>query len=411
MNVVDPPKKGRRSLGIAAAVVVILAAAFVFTRRPAPAEEPQTAKADTTPSGLIEAAPEQLSQIRVEPAREQTIDANLEATGKVGFNEDRITPVLPPYPGRVLEVLANTGDVVKAGQPLLVIESSDLISAVNDLAEARSNVDKTGIALDTAEKSADRARRLHSQEALSTRELQNAESDLARAQEDSRRAQSAVSVVRNRLALLGKSPAEIDKLESSPPDQVDRQIAIRAPIGGTIVDRKLGLGQYIKPDSQDPLYLISDLSTVWVAADIYETDLPAVRAGAPVDIRLAAYPDRSFPARIFAISPTVDPATRTVKVRCVVSNREGLLKPEMFAHIRVGEAVKRKVVTVPSNAILTEGERSFVLIEEAAGRFRRREVKSGREVEGSTVIETGLHPNERVVTVGVLLLSSAEGNK
>ena len=195
------------------------------------------------------------------------------------------------------------------------------------------------------------------------------------------------------------------------PDQVDRQIAIRAPIGGTIVDRKLGLGQYIKPDSQDPLYLISDLSTVWVAADIYETDLPAVHAGAPVDIRLAAYPDRSFPARIFAISPTVDPATRTVKVRCVVSNPEGLLKPEMFAHVRVGEAVKRKVVTVPSNAILTEGERSFVLIEEAAGRFRRREVKSGREVEGSTVIETGLRLNERVVTVGVLLLSSAEGNK
>jgi cobalt-zinc-cadmium efflux system membrane fusion protein len=215
-------------------------------------------------------------------------------------------------------------------------------------------------------------------------------------------------VVRNRLALLGKSADEITKLENSPLDETERRIVIRAPIGGTIVDRKVGLGQYIKPDSQDPLYLISDLSSVWITADIYETDLSNVHAGAPVDIRLAAYPDRDFPARIFAINPTVDPATRTVKVRCVVSNPNGLLKPEMFARIRVGDAVKQKVTTVPSNAILTEGERSYVLVEESSGRFRRREVKSGREVDTNTVVESGLRPNDRVVTSGVLLLNSAE---
>jgi cobalt-zinc-cadmium efflux system membrane fusion protein len=408
MDVVDSRKKRRGTFGIAAAILVV-AAVFLFTRRPTPAEEPRTAKADVVPSGLIEATAEQLNQIRVEPVREQTIDVNLEATGRVGFNEDRVTPVLAPYPGRVVELLASTGDVVKAAQPLLVIESPDIISAVNDLAEARTNIDKTKIALDIAEKSAERARRLHAQEALATKELQSAESELARAQEDYRRAESSVSVVRNRLALLGKSADEIAKLESSPPDQTDRRIVIRAPIGGTIVDRKVGSGQYIKPDSQDPLYLISDLSTVWISADIYETDLPNVHVGAPVDIRLAAYPDRDFPARIFAINPTVDPATRTVKVRCVVSNSNGLLKPEMFARIRVGDAVKQKVITVPSNAILTEGERSYVLIEESAGRFRRREVKSGREVDGNTVVDSGLRAGDRVVTSGVLLLNSAEG--
>jgi cobalt-zinc-cadmium efflux system membrane fusion protein len=297
---------------------------------------------------------------------------------------------------------------VKAAQPLLVIESPDIISAVNDLAEARTNVDKTRIALDIAEKSVERARRLHAQEALATKELQSAEAELARAQEDYRRAESSVSVVRNRLALLGKTADEIARLESSPPDETDRKIVIRAPIGGTVVDRKVGSGQYIKPDSQDPLYLISDLSSLWITADIYETDLPNVHVGAPVDIRLAAYPDRAFPAKIFAINPTVDSATRTVKVRCVVPNPGGLLKPEMFARIRVGDAVKQKVVTVPSNAILTEGERSHVLVEESAGHFRRREVKSGREVDGNTVVESGLRPGDRVVTSGVLLLNSAE---
>src|SRR5690242_17705675 len=157
MDVVDSPKKSRGTFFTAVTILLIAAAVFVFTRRPGPAAEPQTAKADVVPAGVIEATGEQLNQIRVEPVREQTIDVNLEATGRVGFNEDRVTPVLAPYPGRVLELLATTGDVVKAGQPLLVIESPDIISAVNDLAEARTNVDKTRIALDIAQKSAERA--------------------------------------------------------------------------------------------------------------------------------------------------------------------------------------------------------------------------------------------------------------
>jgi cobalt-zinc-cadmium efflux system membrane fusion protein len=403
----------RRPVIWVTALLVASAAVFLLTRQSAPPVEPHTAKADATSApGLIEATPEQLKQIRIEAAREQTIDLNLEATGKVGFNEDRLTPVLAPYPGRVLEVMANIGEVVNAGQPLLVIESPDLVAGVNDLFEARSNVDKAKIALDTAQKSAERAKRLHAQEALSTKDLQAAESDLARAEEDQRRAQSSIAVARNRLVLLGKSADEITQLENSPATQADRRIAIRAPIAGTIVDRKVGMGQYIKTESPDPLYLISDLSTVWVTVDIYENDLPHVRAGAPADIHIAAYPDRSFPARISAINPTVDPATRTVKVRCLVPNPGGLLKPEMFARIRVGDAVEQRVVTVPSGAILTEGERAFVLVEESAGRFSRRQVKSGPEIGGgNAVVEQGLRAKERVVTSGVLLLSSSEGSK
>lgn len=405
--------KRRSTFWFAVAAILALAAIFLITRQSTPPQEPRTAKADATAApGLIEATPEQLKQIRIEAAREQTIDQNLEATGKVGFNEDRLTPVLAPYPGRVLDVLANVGDVVRSGQPLLVIESPDVVAGVNDLFEAHSNVDKAQIALDTAQKSADRAKRLHDQEALSTKDLQSAESDLARAREDQRRAQSSLAVARNRLGLLGKSAEEITALENSPANQADRRIVIRAPIGGTIVDRKVGLGQYVKTESPDPVYLISDLSTVWVTLDVYENDLPHVKVGAPADIHIAAYPDRNFPAHISAINPTVDPATRTVKVRCIVPNPGGLLKPEMFARIRVGDAVKQRVVTIPSSAILTEGDRLFVLVEDSPGRFSRRQVKNGPEIDGNTaVVQQGLRANERVVTTGVLLLSSAEGGK
>jgi cobalt-zinc-cadmium efflux system membrane fusion protein len=396
---------------ITAVIVAVLAMVFFAVRRPAPAPEPETVKADAVPRGVIEATPEQLKQIRVEPVREQTMDVKLEATGKVGFNEDRATPVLSPYPGRVLEVLANPGDLVKQGQPLLTIESPDVVTALNDLRGAHSDLDKATIARDAAEKAAARARRLHDQEALSTKDLQAAESELARDQEDYRRAQAALDVVRNRLRLLGKTSDEIARFESSPADQTDRRILIQAPIGGTIVDRKVGLGQYIKPDNPDPLFLIADLSSVWINAEIYEHDLPRVRAGASVHIQLAAYPGRDFVARIAGINPTVDPATRTVKVRCVMANPEGLLKPEMFARIRIADAAQERFLTVPSAAILTEGEHSFVLVEDAPGRFHRREVKSGPEAGGVTAVEEGLHPGDRVVTSGVLLLSSSEGSR
>jgi cobalt-zinc-cadmium efflux system membrane fusion protein len=398
--------KRRRTFWVAAGIIAISAAAFLSTYRPAPAEEPRTVKADVVPPGIIEATAEQQKQFRVEAAREDIVDVNLEATGKVGFNEDRVTPILAPFPGRVLEVLGSVGDAVQSGQPLLVIESPDLVAAVNDLFEAHTNLGKAKIAVDIAEKSAERARRLHDQEAISTKDLQAAESDLARAQEDYRRGQSALEVVRNRVILLGKSPAEIASLENSAANQTDRRIMIRAPISGTLVDRKVGLGQYIKPDTTDPLFLISDLSSVWITADVYENDLPHIRVGAPVDIRVAAYPGMDFSARISSINPTVDPATRTIKVRCTVANRGGLLKPEMFARIRVGNATREKVVLIPSQAILTEGEHSFVLVEEAAGQFRRREVKPGPEIGSNTAIRDGIRANERVVTSGVLLLNS-----
>jgi len=403
----------RRYAAIAAGILVVVAVLTLLTHRKngktievEAAVQPAAAVSD-----VIDPTPEQLAQVQIEFVREQLIDVPLETTGKVGFNEDRLTPVFAPYGGRVLELLANKGDLVKVGQPLLVIESPDLVAAVNDLAEARTNADKAKIALDIAEKAAQRARNLNSLEALATKELQAAESDLARAREDYRRAAAAVSVVRNRLALFGKTADEIQHLEEAITDQIDRRIIIRAPLAGTIVDRKVGPGQYVKPVTPDALYLIGDLSAVWVNADVYETYLPEIHVGAPVEITVPAYGDRRFPARISAINPTVDPATRTIHVRCMVPNANGLLKPEMFANIRISGTAKRKVSAVPSTAVLTQGNESFVLAEDSSGRFRKRRVKPVRESEGYTMLDEGLASTDRVVTRGVLLLSNVTAGK
>jgi cobalt-zinc-cadmium efflux system membrane fusion protein len=290
----------------------------------------------------------------------------------------------------------------------LIVESPELVATENDLGAARTDQDKARIALDTAQKSADRARALLEREAIAAKDVQLAEADLARAKEELHRADAEVAVVESKLALFGKDAKEIAQIEKQPTGTLDRRIVIRAPISGTIVERKVGAGQYLKPDMPDPLYLIADLSTLWVMADVYESFLPHIRVGTPVSISVASLPDRNFPGRISFINPTVDAATRTVHVRTVVQNN-GLLKPEMFAKIKIGTAQPQAYPAVPSSAVISVNNASAVLVENSPKQFRRREIKPMREENGFTLIEAGLRPGERVVTKGVLLLNGGVG--
>jgi len=368
-----------------------------WAEKPDPVDE----KVDSS-SDVVVVNEQQLKQISTDPVKQGFVTVDRKATGKVGFNEDRLTPVFTPYSGRVSELLANKGDAVKAGQPLVVLESADYVAAQNDLASARSDVAKAEIGLKSAEVAAERARSLHNQEAISTKDLQQAEADLARAQDEKRRAVATLQGVQNRILLFGKDPEELDTLR----DHVDRRVVLRAPISGIIVERKIGPGQYVKPDLPDPLFLISDLTTLWVIADVYESDLAAIRFNMPVEVSVAAYSDRVFPARISFINPTVDPATRTVRVRCLVPNSDGLLKPEMFATIKISAAEQQRAPVVPADAIVLDGDAPVVFVAEGPGRFHSRRIHVGHEVERDAfVVDSGLRADEVVATRGALLLN------
>lgn len=374
-----------------------------------PATETQSVTAAPKASAdLVTAEDDELKQLKIESVVERQVNIEQEVTGKVTFNEDRQTPVFTPYSGRVVEVLANKGDLVRQGQQLLVVESPELVASENDLAVARADQEKDRIALDTAQKNADRARALLEREAVAAKDVQLAEADLARAKEEVNRSDAAVAVVKNKLALFGKDAKEIAQIENQPAGNLDRRIIIRAPISGTIVERKVGAGQYLKPDAPDPLYLIADLSSLWVMGDVFESFLPRIHIGTPVKISVAAFPERDFLARVSFINPTVDPATRTVHVRTVVQNN-GVLKPEMFAKIKIGSTIPQTFPAVPSSAVISVNNSAAVLVEESHGRFRRREIKPAREEDGFTLIESGLKPGERVITKGVLLLNNGIG--
>src|SRR5262249_3595096 len=196
------------------------------------------------PKDVVFADENQVKNLTIEPvtAREFTIDH--EVTGKVGFNENRLTPVFPAYSGRVVEALATKGESVREGQPLLVVESPDYVAAQTDLATARGDVEKAAVNLRTAEVNAERSRRLFAQDALSKKDLQSGEAALALAQVELRRALAALAVAQSRLLVFGKTPGDISRLNAV----VDRNLTIAAPITGAVVDRQVGPGQILRSD-------------------------------------------------------------------------------------------------------------------------------------------------------------------
>ncbi|HKC86522.1 MAG TPA: efflux RND transporter periplasmic adaptor subunit [Blastocatellia bacterium] len=396
-----PRSRWRMYVSIAVIAVAFLAGLiyrrYRSTRR---VTSPTSAVQANIPKDVVFADENQLKNLTIQPVAARDFTVDREVTGKVGFNENRLTPVFPAYSGRVVEALATKGERVRKGQPLLVVESPDYVAAQTDLATARGDVAKAAAILKTAGVNVERSRRLFVEDAVSKKDLQSAEAALTLAQAELRRSLTALAVAQSRLVIFGKTPADINRLKAG----VDRNLTIAAPIAGTVVDRQVGPGQILKSDMTTPLFQISDLSELWVHGDVFESDLPNIRLGAPAEIRVESYPKRVFPARVSFINPTVDPATRTVHVRCEVSNPGGRLKPDMFAKLKITAAAKQSVPVIPATAVVGRDGNSFVLVEEAPGRFRKRRVEIGHEVDGSVMITSGLKVGERIVTKGAVLL-------
>jgi membrane fusion protein, heavy metal efflux system len=181
-------------------------------------------------------------------------------------------------------------------------------------------------------------------------------------------------------------------------------VALRAQIPGIVVERNVLVGQEVRADQVTPLLTISSLESVWVLGDVYEQDLSAVEPGAVARISVPAYPGQTFAGTVKHIGDVVDASTRTVKVRCVVANLDHRLKPEMFAKVVVESAANRKFITVPSKAVLNEGEASLVVVATEGNVFRARKVDVGPDTDGQVRILAGLTPGEKIVTDGAIFM-------
>jgi cobalt-zinc-cadmium efflux system membrane fusion protein len=219
-----------------------------------------------------------------------------------------------------------------------------------------------------------------------------------------RSADTGFDAARIRLRILGHTDEEISKLEQH--GALSRVTRIAAPIGGTVIARKVGPGQHVRADSGEALYTIADLSTMWLKAQIFEQDIALVRVGQELEARIPAAPNRIFKARISAINSASDLTTRRVVVRSEIGNPDGALKSEMFASFKIGTEEASSTPAVPTDAVIREGDVATVWVETEPMVFKRRVVDIGIQQDGLTQIRSGLNSGELVVGRGAIFVDN-----
>jgi membrane fusion protein, heavy metal efflux system len=278
-----------RQVLIGAGMLAIALVAFVLAPRRLGYEasaNTRQANVEKGASGPFYPTPGQWASLTVEPVATETFREELVTEGKIAVDEDHATAIYSPYTGRVIKLLAAPGDKVNSGQPLFVLEAADSVQIQNDFIAALSAYNKARSQVNLMDTVEQRQHGLYDSKATSLREWQQAQVDLTAARLDLQSAQTALDANRNRLRIIGKSDAEIDAFQHTM--AISPETKVFAPLSGTVVQRKIGPGQYIAAGSGDPVLMIGDLSTVWLAAYVRESDADKVKVGQPLHCPRAA---------------------------------------------------------------------------------------------------------------------------
>ncbi len=333
---------------------------------------PVYAEDQAGPPGTVQIDPVTMQNIGVRTARAErrVIGHTLRAVGRVDYNEERLARLSPKTEGWVQELMvSNTGEPVRHDAILLSIYSPQLVTAQQEYLLALQN----------------RAALQDSPYA----ELR-------------RNAEQLVEAARARLELLDVPAHQLHELELS--GEVIKDLHIHSPFDGVVVSVGARPGQYVMPTTE--LYQIADLTKLWVYVDVYENELPWVRVGDGAEMRVNAAPGRVFEGKVTYIYPTIDPKTRTARLRLEFANREGVLKPDMFAEVTLRAGQRVQALAVPSEAVVRSGAREQVFVVRAPGKFEPREVRVGLSAEGWTEVLEGVRVGEEVVTSAQFLIDS-----
>jgi membrane fusion protein, heavy metal efflux system len=409
----DRPQSRARALPARVQVLLVLILVFAVgagiwvakSRTNSDARDPDANGQSKKVTGVFYPTPAQWATLTVEPVQQRVFQSEHVTEGKIAVDEDRSTPIFSPYAGRVIKLFVKPGDTVTVGQALFTVQAADMVQAQNDFISAATALNKARSAQNLAQIIDKRQRLLYEGKAVPLKEVQNARAALDAAENDVRSSEVALEATRNRLRILGKTDQEITDFQEK--GTIDPATLITAPIAGTIVQRKVGPGQYVGSGSTDPVFIIGDLSTVWVVAFIRETEAPIVHVGQQIYFTVLAYPDRSFPANISYVAAAFDPTTRRLLVRATVNNDAGLLKPEMFASVKILSGESDKAVAVPRDAIIYEGEAARVWVvrdKDSEKAIELRRIKVGLTNGSMVEVLKGLAPGDRVVTKGSLFI-------
>ena len=349
--------------------------------------------------------PAEWATLTVETVSERIFRSETVTEGKVAVDEDRSTPVFSPYAGRVMKLLVRPGDSVTQGQPLFVIEAADTVQAQNEFITAMSALNKARSALDLAQIQDRRAKDLFEGKAVPLKDYQQTQATLIQAQNDLRSSQTALEAARNKLRILGLTDEAISSFQEK--GSINPNTTIFSPITGTVVQRKVGPGQYVNSGASDPVFVIGDLSTVWLTAFVRESDASKVSVGQDIAINVLALPGRTLTGKINYVAASIDPATRRLLVRATLDNKDGLLKPEMFANVTLYSAGDHPAVGVPKQALIYEGNQVRVWVAHEDKSIELRQIKTGLTNGDLVEVDGNLKPGEQIVTKGSLFIDRA----
>jgi cobalt-zinc-cadmium efflux system membrane fusion protein len=320
----------------------------------------------------------------------------LNLTGEVQLDLTRVAQIAPAGAGRVEEVRRNLGEKIAADDVLAVVQSSEFGEAQASFLEARARVD-------LARQTFDREKQLHENKISSQADYLTARNELASAE-------ALVAAARKRLQLFGLSVERIESLVSADADAAFGQLAITSPVAGTVIEQNVVRGRLV--ETRDTLYRVADLSRVWVWCDLYESDLASlherIAAGGAVqaEVRTGAFPQAVFHGTLDLIGSELDRQTRMLKVRVVVDNAEGKLKPGMFVRVALGLDGERAVLRVPAAAVLSDAGRQFVFVQLTDELWARRDVTAGPAQDGFVEVQEGLNDGDVVASRGAFMFKS-----
>ena len=339
------------------------------------AEKPAPSGQVTLDDAAMQA--EGVKTARVEEA--QPIASRVTLTATIEPNRDRFAHVAARVPGRIVKVEARTGDTVRAGQTLALLDSVEVgeASAVFQQADSQHRV---------AQADFDRANRLYREEVVPRKEF-------LRSQAEAEKSRAALDAARQKLRMMGIEPS------GSP----HSTLPVTAPFAGMVIAKEAVLGELATPEKA--IFTVADLSVVWIEANLAESDLARVHAGAQAIVRTAAYPEEQFEGRLAYVGDVVDRETRTVKARVEVPNRERRLKPGMFGTASIETSERRPAVSVPSDAVVLVDNASMVFVRKGGG-FEARPVELGDTIGGRRVVKAGVRPGDEVVVAGTYALKS-----
>jgi cobalt-zinc-cadmium efflux system membrane fusion protein len=324
----------------------------------------------------------QLTLLRGEAVTVAAMPVSEPLPARLAYDENVTSRVSAAFAGRIVALFAEPGTRVAAGQALAQVDSPDYGTAAADFAKAHADEERKRLAFE-------RARELMRGEAIARKDLEAAQADWAQARAETERALLRVRNLNPREAAV-----------------TGQRFPLVSPLAGVVTERTANPGMEVNPSLTAPLFVVTDLSRLWLVIDLPERLLGAVKPGAAVEVEVDAWPGERFPATVAQVGLMIDPSTRRVPVRAKVDNTAMRLRPEMFARATLVAAGPANAVRVPNGAVVTEGVFTYVFVQSMPNEFRRRAVTVARRGGEYSFVSEGLAPGERVVVSGALLLAS-----